>query len=102
MVMIGRALQVGSAGMGFFVGYLWVVSRWLGGEGPLAGELMGAAATAGCAVSAVYAGLLAILCWGRIPVPDTRSVRMVVSPAMFTGSCLVGASGIRAALWVLG
>ena len=91
-----------SAGLGFFLGYFWVVSRWLGTGGEAHRELFRVALGAGGLVSLLYVVLLAGLFWGCIPVPRARGLRMVVSPAAFSLSCGFGALGMQGALWVLG
>ena len=101
MKAVGRAVQVASAGLGFFVGYFWAVSRWAGGDSGIAQELLRSAATAGAAVSVLYALLLAGLFWARIPAPKLRGLRIVISPAAFSLSCVLGAVGMQGALWLL-
>ncbi|HSH70406.1 MAG TPA: hypothetical protein VK997_10845 [Deferrisomatales bacterium] len=99
---LGRLVQVLSAGLGFFLGYFWVASRWLGTGGEMNRELLRVALGAGGAVSVLYVLLLAGLFWGCIPVPQARSLRVVISPAAFSLSCGLGALGMQGALWVLG
>jgi len=98
---LGRLVQVLSAGMGFFLGYFWVVSRWVAGGGEATRELLRIAVEAGVMLSALYVLLLAGLFWVRIPVPQVRGLRVVVSPLAFSFSCVLGAVGMQSALWVL-
>lgn len=102
MGALGRLVQVLSAGLGFFLGYGWVVSRWLGTAGGQHRDLMRVALEAGGAVAALYMLLLGGLFWACLPLPRARGLRMVISPAAFTLSCCVGALGMQGALWALG
>ena len=102
MSALGRLVQVLSAGLGFFLGYGWVVSRWLGTAGELHRELLRVAVSAGGAVSVLYMLLLGGLFGACLPLPCTRGLRMVISPAAFTLSCGLGALGMQGALWALG
>jgi len=99
---LGKVVQVASAGLGFFLGYFWVVSRWVGAGDGANRELLQVALGAGGAVSVLYVLLLAGLFWVRIPVPCARGLRMVISPAAFSVSCGLGALGMQGALWVSG
>ena len=101
MLRFGKAVQILSAGLGFFLGYLWVASRWIVGDGAVARELFRVAVEAGGLVAMLYVLLLAALFWGRIPVPQARGFRVVVSPLAFSLSCGLGAAGMQSALWLL-
>jgi hypothetical protein len=99
---IGTVVQVSSAGLGFFLGYFWVVSRWVGTDGAATRELLRVALGTGGGVSLLYMLLLVGLFWGRIPAPRARGLQVVVSPMAFSLSCGLGALGMQGALWVSG
>ena len=102
MNVLGRLVQVLSAGLGFYLGFAWVACRWADTGGELGRELLRTALGAGGAVSALYVVLMAGLFWGHIPAPRARGLRVVISPVAFTLSFGGGAAGLRGALWALG
>lgn len=99
MSAFGKGVQLATAGVGFFGGYLWAVIGWAGHP---ASGLVREALAPGAALAAAYAVLVALLFWPVIPVPRAGALRAVVSPAAFTLSFALGAAGIRGALWLLG
>ncbi len=99
--MGGRMFQLATAGAGFLAGYGWAVSRWAGEVH--AASLLKAAVGPGLAVSGLYVGVLACVLWGRAPArPAVTGLRVVVSPAAFTGSFVVAAAGLSGALALVG
>ena len=102
MKILGKSLQLVSAGGGFFVGYLWAVLRWTEGQGPTGDLLVRSSVMAGIGVSVLYSILLGGLFWALVPNPRLTGLRVVVSPAVFTVSFAIGAMGMQGALWMLG
>lgn len=99
---VGGACRAAAAGGGFLAGYLWAVVAWArgAGMGPSASD-MGTFVAGGLFLAAVHAGLV-----GTLFAPARRrapgGLRMVVAPAAFTLSFLVGCVGIRLALRLVG
>ncbi|GAB4272008.1 MAG: hypothetical protein Kow0092_26960 [Deferrisomatales bacterium] len=100
MCWLGKVVQALSAGAGFFAGYLWAVQGWAG-SGSGGAAVTRAALADGVLLAALYTGLLSGLFWPCLPVPRTSGLRVVVSPASFTLSFLLGAGGMWAALGAL-
>ena len=102
MKVLGRLVQVDSAGLGFFLGFAWVAGRWVHTGGVAEKEMLRVALSAGAAVSVLYVLLVGGLFWVHIPVPRARGLRVVVSPVAFSLSFAAGVCGLRGALWLLG
>lgn len=111
------------AGVGFLGGYLWGVDRWAGRFGPAGAELSSVAVSGGLVAALIYVGVLgAWLFSGSLGASSvsrkvecrsrrSRSVGGVVAAvacrgetlfsAAALGSFVIGALGIRAALWMV-
>ena len=100
--MFDKMLQATTAGIGFFVGYVWAVQRWAGDTEALQTLLVHSSLSAGITLSLLYAALLLGLFWSWLPTPRARGLRAVISPVGFTLSVPVGFLGIQGALCLLG
>ena len=97
MGMTARLARVATGGMGFLAGYMWAVARWAQGL-PSGGDILGAAVVPGLVLSAWYSVLFVWVCGLGNGMESPRGLRVVVAPAAFSASFVIGAAGIRWAL----
>jgi len=100
MIAISKGLQAITGGIGFFMGYSWSVLKWAetNTTTPAAEQIIKGAISPGVLISFLYAGLLGFFFHQLLPASKTSTLRVVVSPIVFSVSTLAGAFGIWAAL----
>ncbi|MBI5015073.1 MAG: hypothetical protein HZB55_06225 [Deltaproteobacteria bacterium] len=103
MGSVSRVCRAVAAAGGFLAGYLWAVVGWARGLGMTAGPAEIETFVAG----GVFLATLHALLVGAFFVPLTPpsralGLRIVVAPATFTVSFVIGALGIRWALGMVG
>ncbi|MDW7711125.1 MAG: hypothetical protein SCH98_11680 [Deferrisomatales bacterium] len=102
MDLVARLGHGVAGGAGFFAGFLWGVSHWVGTGGVAREELLRAALVPGGCLAVGYAVAGALVFWSFLPSPCVVGMRAIVAPAAFTLSLGAGFLGLRGALWLLG
>ena len=96
-----RTTLIGLAALAFLVGYEISVYRWAVQAGMDARFVLSAASWAGAFATFIYASLVG----GWIAVVEDGRIRMarmkLVAPGAVAASFVVGALGIRCALWMI-
>lgn len=100
MFVISKGLQAITGGIGFFIGYSWSVLKWAetNTTTPAAEQIIKGAISPGFLISFLYASLLGFFFHQLLPVSKTSTLRVAISPIVFSISTIAGAFGIWAAL----
>ncbi|PLX40284.1 MAG: hypothetical protein C0609_12340 [Deltaproteobacteria bacterium] len=115
--MFSKFFKISLAGVGFFIGFLWVLQRWAGSD--VLTLLLENSGLLSAAIG-VYALMLLMLVASSSKRERERartraalkmraggdaalysSVKAIVAPLLFFGSFILGATGMGTALWLI-